>query len=294
MKEEGLLCNGTNGVQCWDTAFAIQSVMDAGLTEDPRWRPMLMNALKYLDGQQIRENVEDQAKGYRQQRKGGWAFSNKDQGYAVSDCVSEALKSVIILQQTPGFPTLVDDRRIFDAIDTLLTYSNADGSCSSYEPSRAGPWMEMLNAAEVFGNIMVEYPYPECTTAVVTALSLFNKHWPDYRAAEINRFVDRAVSWIKTAQKSHGGWYGSWGICFTYATMFALESLSSIGETYKNSEHAKRGCEFLLSKQREDGGWSESYKASLGSRLFIPLPLTLFRHAKLASISSIPLVRRLS
>ncbi|KAK4445741.1 terpenoid cyclases/protein prenyltransferase alpha-alpha toroid [Podospora aff. communis PSN243] len=261
MKDEGLLCNGTNGVQCWDTSFAIQAVMDAGLTEDPRWRPMLMKALNYLDGQQIRENVEDQAKGYRQQRKGGWAFSNKDQGYAVSDCVSEALKSVIILQRTPGFPSLVDDRRICDAIDTLLTYSNADGSCSSYEPSRAGPWMEMLNAAEVFGNIMVEYPYPECTTAVVTALSLFNEHWPDYRADEIHRFVNRAVSWIKTAQKPHGGWYGSWGICFTYATMFALESLCSIGETYENSEYAKKGCQFIVSKQREDGGWSESYKA---------------------------------
>lgn len=260
VNEEGLLCNGTNGVQCWDTAFAIQTVMDAGLTEDPRWRPMLMKALKFLDDQQIRENVKDQDTSYRQQRKGGWAFSNKDQGYAVSDCVSEALKSVIILQKTPGFPTLIDDRRIFDAIDTLLTYQNPSGGCSSYEPPRAGTWMEMLNGAEVFGRIMVEYDYPECTTAVVTALSLFKKHWPDYKAQEISRFIDRAVKWIKTAQLPDGSWYGSWGICFTYATMFALESLSSIGEMYGTSQNAKKGCDFLISKQRADGGWSECYK----------------------------------
>ncbi|KAM7204701.1 lanosterol synthase [Naviculisporaceae sp. PSN 640] len=261
VKDEGLLCNGTNGVQCWDTAFAIQAVMDAGLTEDPRWRDMLMKALKYLDSQQIRDNVKDQAKCYRQQRKGAWAFSNKDQGYAVSDCVSEALKSVIILQKTPGFPTLIDDQRIYDAIDTLLTYQSPSGGCASYEPPRAGTWLEMLNAAEVFGNIMVEYDYPECTTAVVTALSLFSKHWPDYRAHEIKEFKARSVKWIKTVQRPHGGWYGSWAICFTYATMFALESLSSIDETYENSSYSKRGCDFLISKQREDGGWSESYKA---------------------------------
>lgn len=267
VKEEGMLCNGTNGVQCWDTAFAIQAVMDAGLTEDPRWRPMLMKALQYLDSQQMRDNVKDQDKCYRQQRKGGWAFSNKDQGYAVSDCISEALKSVIILQKTSGFPTLLDDQRIFDAIDTLLTYQHPDGSCASYEPARAGQWMEMLNAAEVFGNIMVEYPYPECTTAVVTALSLFNKHWPKYRSNGIKRFVNAAVSWIKTAQKPDGSWYGSWGICHTYAGMFALESLASIGETYENSEYSKRGCQFLLSKQREDGGWSESYKVRSASRI---------------------------
>ncbi|KAK4185170.1 terpenoid cyclases/protein prenyltransferase alpha-alpha toroid [Podospora australis] len=261
VKDEGLLANGTNGVQCWDTAFAIQAVMDAGLTEDPRWRPMLLKALEYLDDQQIRENVKDQDICYRQQRKGGWAFSNKDQGYAVSDCVSEALKSVIILQKTPGFPTLIDDQRIFDAVDTLLTYQNPSGGCSSYEPPRAGTWMEMLNAAEVFGNIMVEYEYPECTTAVVTALSLFRKHWPDHRSKEIERFIERAVTWIKSAQKPHGGWYGSWGICFTYATMFALESLASRGEKYGNSTYAKRGCDFLISKQRADGGWSEHYRA---------------------------------
>ncbi|KAK3325993.1 terpenoid cyclases/protein prenyltransferase alpha-alpha toroid [Apodospora peruviana] len=261
VKDEGMFCNGTNGVQCWDTAFSIQTVMDAGLTEDPRWRPMLLKALQYLDSQQIRENVPDQGKCYRQQRKGAWAFSNKDQGYAVSDCVSEALKSVIILQKTPGFPTLIDDQRIYDAIDTLLTYQSPSGGCSSYEPPRAGTWMEMLNAAEVFGNIMVEYDYPECTTAVVTALSLFSKHWPDYRSEDIRRFKARAVAWIKTAQKPHGGWYGSWGICFTYACMFALESLSSINEYYDNSDYPRRGCDFLISKQREDGGWSESYKA---------------------------------
>jgi lanosterol synthase len=263
VNKDGLHCNGTNGVQCWDTAFAIQAIMDAGLTADPRWQPMLLRALKYLDSQQIRENVEQQAKSYRQQRKGGWAFSNKDQGYAVSDCVAEALKSVIILQHTPGLPTLIEDRRIFDAVDTMITYQNPSGGCSSYEPPRAGEWMEMLNAAEVFGRIMVEYEYPECTTAVVTALSLFHKHWPEYRGEEIEAFIVKAVKWIKTAQRADGSWYGSWGICFTYAGMFALESLSSIGETYKTSQSSKRGCDFLILKQRPDGGWSESYKVCL-------------------------------
>ncbi|PQE08309.1 lanosterol synthase protein [Rutstroemia sp. NJR-2017a BVV2] len=261
VKDEGMLVNGTNGVQCWDTAFLIQSVMDAGLAEDPRWRPMLTKALEFLDDQQIRDNVDDQAICYRQQRKGAWAFSNKDQGYAVSDCISEALKAVILLQRTPGYPTLLEDQRIFDAIDTLLTYQNKSGGCASYEPTRGSEKLEMLNAAEVFGRIMIEYDYPECTTAVVTALSLFTKYYPDYRADEIKAFKNRAIAYIRKAQYPDGSWYGSWGICFTYAGMFALESLASIGETYENSEHVRKGCDFLISKQRSDGGWSESYKS---------------------------------
>ncbi|KAK7911224.1 Lanosterol synthase [Apiospora marii] len=261
VKDEGLLCNGTNGVQSWDTAFAIQAVIDADLAEDPRWRPMLTKALEFLDDQQIRENVVDQDICYRQQRKGAWAFSNKYQGYAVSDCISEALKSVILLQKTPGYPQLLDDQRIFDAVDTLLTYQNPSGGCASYEPTRGSELLEMLNAAEVFENIMVEYDYVECSTAVITALSLFNKYWPDYRTAEIKRFKDGVLAFIKRKQYTHGGWYGNWGICFTYATMFALESLASVGETYATSPYAKKGCDFLISNQREDGGWSESYRS---------------------------------
>jgi lanosterol synthase len=260
VKDEGRLMNGTNGVQCWDTAFAIQVVTDAGLATDPKYKKMLTKAHMFLEDQQIRENVDDQAVCYRQQRKGAWGFSNKDQGYAVSDCISEALKAVLVLQRTAGFPVLIDDQRVYDAIDTLLTYQNKSGGCASYEPTRGGEWLEMLNAAEVFGRIMIEYDYPECTTAVVTALSLFTKYYPNYRSAEIKAFKARAIEYIRVAQFPSGGWYGSWGICFTYAGMFAVESLASIGETYENSEHVRKGCDFLISKQREDGGWSESYK----------------------------------
>ncbi|KAI1360132.1 terpenoid cyclases/protein prenyltransferase alpha-alpha toroid [Xylaria arbuscula] len=258
---EGMFCNGTNGVQCWDTSFLIQAVVDAGLEKKARWKPMLKKALEFLDNQQIRENCKDQGTCYRQQRKGAWAFSNKDQGYAVCDCVSEALKSVILLQKTEGYPELLDDERIFDAVDTILTYQNPSGACSSYEPTRGSSKLEMLNAAEVFGNIMVEYDYVECTTAVVTALSLFKEHWPDHRAKEIDGFVQRSVAWIKTAQQPDGSWYGNWAICYSYATMFALESLKSIGEKYNNSYYSKRGCDFLISRQRADGGWSESYRS---------------------------------
>lgn len=263
VNNEGMFCNGTNGVQCWDTSFLIQAVADAGLEQDPRFRPMLTKALKFLDDQQIRENCKDQGVCYRQQRKGAWAFSTKDQGYAVCDCVSEAVKSVVLLQKTPGYPQLLEDQRIFDAIDTLLTYQNQTGACSSYEPTRGSELLEMLNAAEVFGKIMVEYDYVECTTAVVTALSLFQKHWPDYKTQEIKSFIGRCVKAVKSFQRPDGSWYGNWAICFTYAAMFALESLRSIGETYGNSSYSKRGCDFLISKQREDGGWSESYRVSL-------------------------------
>ncbi|KAL9054094.1 MAG: hypothetical protein Q9162_004351 [Coniocarpon cinnabarinum] len=262
MTRDGMLCNGTNGVQTWDTAFLVQAVVSAGLAEDPQWRPMLKKALEFLDDQQIREEPRTLKEGYRQSRKGAWAFSTREQGYTVSDCVSEGMKAVMMLQALPGYPQLVSRERLQDAVDVLLTMQNPTGGFGSYEARRGNPWLlEQFNAAEVFGKIMVEYDYPECTTAVVTALNLFKKFYPDYRAAEINRTVGAALHYIRDAQRPDGSWYGAWGICFTYAAMFALEALASAGETYTNSERVRRACKFLLDHQNEDGGWGESYKS---------------------------------
>jgi len=263
VKNEGMLANGTDGVQTWDTSFVIQTVVECELTRESEFKEMLIKALEFLEDQQIHENCPEMDKCYRQQRKGAWAFSKRTQGYTVSDCTAEGLKAVLLLQSTPGMPKLVSDRRCMDAVDVMLTMQNSDGGFASYEPIRAGPWVEHLNAAEVFGKIMVEYSYPECTTAVVTGLALFRIHFPSYRRSEIDTTIRRAIGFIKGNQKPDGSWYGAWGICFNYANMFALESLALTGETWENSIHAKKACEFILSKQMADGGWGESYLSSV-------------------------------
>ena len=118
---------------------------------------------------------------------------------------------------------------------------------------------------------MTEFNYPECTTSVITALSIFRKHYPHYRATDVQRTITHAVDFLHKAQRLEGVWFGSWGICFTYATQFALESLSLVGETYATSDAARRACDFLVSKQRADGGWGESYKVRYTLPLFFPV-----------------------
>ncbi|KPI38000.1 Lanosterol synthase [Cyphellophora attinorum] len=263
MSHRGMHVNGTNGVQNWDTSFTIGAVVECGLAKSPKWRPMLEKALAYFERQQLLDEVPDREICYRAERKGAWTFSNKDQGYTVSDCTAEGLRAVLLLQNETGYKAVVPEERIKWAADLLLTMQNKhSGGCSSYEIQRGSEYLEMLNAAEVFGRIMVEYDYVECTTAVVTALSLFQKHYPDYRAADIQHVKARAVKYVKSAQRPDGSWYGSWGVCFTYAAMFSLESLAHIGETYANSEYSRKACKFLIDHQMADGGWGESYLSS--------------------------------
>ena len=80
---------------------------------------------------------------------------------------------------------MVQKSRLQDAVDVLLSMQNADGGFASYERIRGSSFLEWLNPAEVFGKIMIEYSYPECTTAVLLGLTTFRKYYGLYRRNEI-------------------------------------------------------------------------------------------------------------
>ena len=90
---------GTNGSQLWDIAFITQALVETGLGDDPDNRESMLKALDWLDKCQIRENPKHYESAYRHRTKGAWPFSTKEQGYTVSDCTAEGLKSVLYLQE---------------------------------------------------------------------------------------------------------------------------------------------------------------------------------------------------
>jgi len=227
MSNDGMRMNGTNGSQLWDTAFVCQALVESGLAREVEFEASVVKALGFMDSMQIKDDMPDHGKFYRHISKGAWPFSTRTQSYTVSDCTAEGLKAVIMLQTKLEYTEkVVSDERMKDAVNVLLSMQNADGGIGSYECTRGPRWLEWLNPAE---------SYPECTTAVLLGLSYFKRQFPDHRSDEIEEVSRRAVEYIKREQKEDGSWFGSWAICFTYATFFALESLSSVGETYWNS-----------------------------------------------------------
>jgi lanosterol synthase len=98
MTREGLLMTGTNGSQLWDLAFISQALVETGLAEREENKKSVVKALEWLDQCQMREDPVHFETAYRQSTKGAWPFSTKEQGYTVSDCSAEALKTVIYLQ----------------------------------------------------------------------------------------------------------------------------------------------------------------------------------------------------
>ena len=113
--------------------------------------------------------------------------------------------------------------------------------------------------------------YVECTSSSIQALVLFRKLFPNHRKKEIKTFLSKGVKYLEETQKEDGSWHGYWGICYTYATYFAIKGLVATGNTYNNSSTLRRGVEFLLKIQCPDGGWGESYISCMQKK-YIPLP----------------------
>jgi lanosterol synthase len=197
---------------------------------------------------------------------GSWPFSTAENGWPVADCTAEGLSATLAVHHSRLIVPLIDEARIKQAIDVILSYQNSDGGWATYELTRAPKWLEKLNPSEVFADIMIDYSWTECTAACVISLLEAREAYPDYKNSEIHRAIGAGLRFILEQQKGDGSWYGGWAVCFTYATWFGIEAISkAMGKGFYNDTvlagSLKKACEFLVRKQKVDGGWGETFES---------------------------------
>jgi squalene/oxidosqualene cyclase-like protein len=264
MGVDGMKMQGYNGSQMWDTAFSAQAVIHSGVVS--KYQPMMEQLYDFLDVTQVKEEVPNPDRYYRHVSVGAWPFSTRDHGWPISDCTAEGLKTILSLHNLPkdqfSPKRRIADERLFNAANVILTLQNpSSGGWATYENMRTGGWLESINPSETFHGIMVDYPYVECTSACVQALTAFKQNYPEHRTSEIEKAIATGMTYIKSIQRPDGSWKGSWGVCFTYAVWFGVEAMVAVGETLSQSAEMRNACQFLLDKQNEDGGWGESFQS---------------------------------
>lgn len=267
--EDGAKMAGYNGSQLWDTAFVGQALVEADM--ETSFPEMAEKIYSFMDTTQIERNAKDYDKFWGDITLGCWPFSTRDHGWAITDCTSEGMKTALLYNRREHVKKRnhIDVERLKPAVDWILSMQNEDGGWASYEKQRAPKWIEVLNPALLFENIMTEATYTECSSASLQGLKEFTKQY-DYRKDDIKRAIERGGKFIQSKQDPDGSWYGCWAVCYTYGTWFGIEGLLTAGhqdyENGKPSPEIQKGCDFLLSKQRADGSWGESFKSCVEHR----------------------------
>ncbi|RDX63311.1 Beta-amyrin synthase, partial [Mucuna pruriens] len=259
------------GSQSWDMGFIVQALLATNLIEE--FGPTLAKGHDFLKRSQVTDNPSGDFKNmYRHISKGSWTFSGKDHGWQVSDCTAECLKCCLLLSMLPQeiVGEKMEPEKLYDSINVILSLQSKNGGISAWEPVGTKKWLERLNPTELFGDIVIEHEYVECTGSAIQALVLFKNLYPEHRKKEIENFITKAVQFIEDEQTIDGSWHVSWGVYFTYASWFALKGLVAAGKTYTNCVTIRKAVKFLLSIQNEDGGWGESY-LSCSRKMYVPL-----------------------
>ncbi|KAG7605313.1 unnamed protein product [Arabidopsis thaliana] len=263
------------GSQLWDTALSLHALLD-GIDDhdvDDEIKTTLVKGYDYLKKSQITENPRgDHFKMFRHKTKGGWTFSDQDQGWPVSDCTAESLECCLFFESMPSelIGKKMDVEKLYDAVDYLLYLQSDNGGIAAWQPVEGKAWLEWLSPVEFLEDTIVEYEYVECTGSAIAALTQFNKQFPGYKNVEVKRFITKAAKYIEDMQTVDGSWYGNWGVCFIYGTFFAVRGLVAAGKTYSNCEAIRKAVRFLLDTQNPEGGWGESF-LSCPSKKYTPL-----------------------
>lgn len=252
---DGLKMQGYNNAELWDSAFAIQALLaaeHAGLVGPHRNDSVLAKAHVFLRDNQILEDVPEPERHYRHRSRGGWPFSNRLHGWPITDCTAEGLKCALALEGR--FAAEVPLELLRAAVELLLSWQNDDGGWGTYERQRGGRWLESLNPSQVFGDIMVDTSYVECTSACLQALVRARRRFPG--EFELEAPITRGVHFLRDAQRADGSFEGSWAVCFTYGTWFGVTGLLAAGAS-PSDPAVRRATAFLIAKQRADGSFSE-------------------------------------
>ena len=175
---DGTKMQSYNSSKLWDTAFAMQAIAAAGPHASAVAAPALARAYGYVRDNQILEDVPERERFFRHASRGGWPFSNRAHGWPITDCTAEGLSAALLYESTaPASTQTIPDALLRASADLLLSWQNDDGGFATYEKKRGGDYFELLNPSQVFGDIMVDYSYVECTAAVMRGLRAFTERF---------------------------------------------------------------------------------------------------------------------
>ncbi len=224
----------------WDTALAMNGLLDSGLPPD---HPALKQAGRWLLKQQVLSGGDWQVKA-KGVEPGGWSFELENDLYPDTDDTAEvliALARTRLPEQGRGRRAVERGRR------WLLGMQSRDGGWGSFDKDNTGRLVTQIPFCD-FGEV-IDYPTEDVTAHIVEALALLG----DADTAAVRR----ALRYLRDEQRPDGSWWGRWGVNHIFGTGAVLPALRAAGEDLSQS-YVRRAARWLVGRQNGDGGWGET------------------------------------
>jgi squalene-hopene/tetraprenyl-beta-curcumene cyclase len=225
----------------WDTAIALNALMDSGLPGD---HPAVVKSGEWILGKQVVKRGDWQVKRPRAE-PGGWAFEFYNEMYPDTDDTAEIL---IALNRIAIPDKDWKEKESGRALRWLLKMQSKNGGWGAFDVEND---KEILNEIPFADHkALLDPPTIDVSSRILWALGNlgFSRDHPQVR---------KAIAFVKRNQEPDGCWWGRWGVNYIYGTFLALNGLRSIGENMED-EFSQKAVRWLVEHQNEDGGWGET------------------------------------
>jgi squalene-hopene/tetraprenyl-beta-curcumene cyclase len=228
----------------WDTAMALQGILESGACESD---PAVLDSARWLLDREVRE-IGDWKRRNPEGRPGGWYFEYANEFYPDVDDTAEVLTALAKVR----FPDPAEDKRRSGAVsrglDWVLTMQNSDGGFPAFDKGCDNEILTFIPFAD--HNAMID---PSCED--ITGRTLLALHHLSFR--DDHPAVRKAADFLRRKQEPDGTWYGRWGCNYIYGTWLALRGLETSGERLSEPRY-QAAAQWLCRHQNEDGGWGET------------------------------------
>ncbi|HVE39098.1 MAG TPA: squalene--hopene cyclase [Planctomycetota bacterium] len=177
-------------------------------------------------------------------KPGAWAFEHDNPIYPDTDDTSAVLMALF-------FAGRRDDPGYTAAVKWLHTMQNRDGGWGAFDRNVDLEILEHLPWAD--HNALLDPSTADLTGRIMEFYGYNGSH-------KNERFLTRAIQFLKKSQEADGSWFGRWGVNYIYGTWQVLVGLRAVGVDMREG-WIQKAATWFRNVQNADGGWGESCRS---------------------------------
>ena len=221
----------------WDTGLAGHAVAEAQGAATPE----IDAACTWLVERQVTDVLGDWADLRPGIAPGGWAFQYANPHYPDVDDTA-VIGMLLHRNNDPAHA-----HSIARARDWVLGMQSANGGWGAFDADNDHDFLNHIPFAD--HGALLDPPTADVTARCLSFLAQLGM--PAEHPA-----LARAIAYLRHEQEPDGSWFGRWGTNYIYGTWSVLCALNAAGLDHADPA-IRRGADWLLARQREDGGWGE-------------------------------------
>ncbi|HEX7968636.1 MAG TPA: squalene--hopene cyclase [Stellaceae bacterium] len=220
----------------WDTSLACHALMEAG---GPGAQSAVRAGLDWLAERQVLDLAGDWATWRPGVRPGGWAFQYANPHYPDVDDTAVVALALDRFDRTRYRPAI--DR----AAEWVVGMQSRNGGWGAFDADNSSYYLNYIPCAD--HGALLDPPTADVSARCVSFLAQLGVKGDALAAG---------LAYLRREQEKDGSWFGRWGTNYVYGTWSVLCALNAAG-VGKRSPAVRRAAEWLVARQRPDGGWGE-------------------------------------